>query len=62
MRVALVCTECGAREFGDPDWRCPKHPQKTAIQRNHPYFGRALEQPKIRGLQLVDSGKVTKKK
>jgi hypothetical protein len=54
MRLALICLECSRREFGDPTWRCPLHRGKTAIQKNRPYFGNPLPQPKINGLQVVD--------
>jgi hypothetical protein len=53
-RLALFCTECKRREFGDPNWRCPQHPNKTVVQRNMPYFGKQVPTPKVRGLQVVD--------
>lgn len=60
MRVALICTECGRREFGNPGWRCPTHPRKTAVQKNRPYFGKPVPTPKIDGLPVVDSGRMTR--
>lgn len=59
-RLALICTECGRREFGNPDWRCPTHPKKTAVQKNRSYFGVPVPTPKLHGLPVVDSGQTTR--
>lgn len=40
-RIAIMCPkeECGWREFGNPDAKCPTH-GKGVVQPNRPYFGR----------------------
>lgn len=52
-RLALVCTRCNRRQFGDPGWRCPEHPAQTVVQRNRPYLGQEVPTPDI-GLPVVD--------
>jgi hypothetical protein len=39
-RKARICTECHARNFGNLDWECDRHPGKTVDQPDQPYFGR----------------------
>lgn len=52
-RLALVCTVCNRRQFGDPGWRCPEHPGQTVVQRNRPYLGQPVPNRDI-GLPVVD--------
>lgn len=46
-RIARVCKVdgCNARNFGDPDWECDKHPGKTIDQPNRPYQGHPVPVP-----------------
>jgi hypothetical protein len=39
VRIARICTQCNTRRFGDPNWRCEEHPNKTVNQANVPYLG-----------------------
>lgn len=53
-RLALFCTKCNRRQFGDPKWRCPEHPQATAVQKNRPYHGQEVPTIDI-GLPIIDA-------